>query len=434
MSNKGTPSGLDFPMFPGGLSNAALSHLKNLDGADDEAVLLARRALKWMRRAGLSGRDVSEFATWMLGFLWPRMVPGNWEGAVPPITTAGRHQKLDDLVASRYEGRNDNRVFLDVGCGYPPLTTIETSKRLIDWDVIGLDPIDVSSVVTAANGDYGCFNADANIVYFQPAASNFSQWESMFKSRAETLEKFKAAHAELSVLAANNHRSVSMETSVGTLTAQFNPLEALATPQLKFIKGGIGTDIGQCADVIRCMNVLLYFDENFRAATLEWAAHHLKRDGVFIAGVNWTRCTSSRYSVYTKSSGPGFASHEFSFSIDNIRPSVGVSWIAFHDTDFETQTLAELVGVLRSDEQFVADFDIAVDDILRCTGICPPDSQGYLTNVPPGLPSAEFERRILAIESSLHERNLGHRAVSILKKAGYSACLNEANDLTVRIL
>ncbi len=45
-------------------------------------------------------------------------------------------------------------TLLDVGCGFPPLTTVETAQKLPDWHVTGADPVILHWIVYDERGDY----------------------------------------------------------------------------------------------------------------------------------------------------------------------------------------------------------------------------------------------------------------------------------------
>lgn len=86
-----------------------------------------------------------------------------------------------------------------------------------------------------------------------------------------------------------------------------------------------------------------------------------------MTGMNWSRSRKARYATYRAENG-GLVPKEFAFSVENIRPVEILTWFALHDDDFETATLAELIGTIRADDGFRSDFDSRMDDILANTG------------------------------------------------------------------
>jgi len=58
-----------------------------------------------------------------------------------PITREGRLRLMDDFSQSVLDLPENEAVrLLDIGCGYPPPTTMETANRYPNWNCIGIDP------------------------------------------------------------------------------------------------------------------------------------------------------------------------------------------------------------------------------------------------------------------------------------------------------
>lgn len=86
---------------------------------------------------------------------------------------------------------------------------------------------------------------------------------------------------------------------------------------LSFAVGGIGNVHLQDVDVVRCFNVLLYFDDKFREQALDWFQGVLREGGLLFCGANSALSTGFRYFVYQKRGGR-LLGREFAFSIDNV--------------------------------------------------------------------------------------------------------------------
>ena len=81
----------------------------------------------------------------------------------------------------------------------------------------------------------------------------------------------------------------------------------------------------------------------------------LKPGALFLCGVNWVKGLESRYTVYRKEmqGEAQLVEKEFAFGIDNLRSYTGIlGWYALHDDDYETNRLAQLVGMIRRDAAF----------------------------------------------------------------------------------
>ena len=135
----------------------------------NEACRFLERLLKLMRQAKQPAADFSPYPIWELTALIPNALPEALGGRIPPITSPGRHKVFDDYVkrsVSAPVGREG--LFIDVGCGFPPVTTVDTVKRFQCWKVVGIDRSFAPYIVYDQEGHYACFGWDANLQYLQP--------------------------------------------------------------------------------------------------------------------------------------------------------------------------------------------------------------------------------------------------------------------------
>jgi Methylase of chemotaxis methyl-accepting proteins len=409
--------------FDGKLSPAILEFLKDLPNQSDEVQSFVERMFRFMNLAGFPARDFSVILGWAIGFMPSRILPGAWGGLIPPITLEGRHIKIDDYLAiNPWKALRDGSKLLDLGCGFPPHTTLDTAKRFPHWQITGADPSFGRYIVYDERGNYACFREDRTIRYFQPSRTDLTQWDVLYSDPEAARAHFSLILDELlSGISDDGNELVTIEKSQGKLIC--NPLRLHERKNVQFREGGIGALDVTGFDAVRCFNVLMYFDSTFRQNALEWVANILKPDGIFICGLDWARSSAARYSVYRKESGT-LQLKEFAFSIDNIRALQIVSWFALHDDDFETNQMVHAVRLLRSDENFLRDFDRDMDDLLANAKICPRGADGYLGGVEEGVSPIELERRMAAIEQELDTRKFTERAVQILRQAGYEAWRN----------
>ena len=99
------------------------------------------RMARQMKAQRFDGRDLNEVLAWVLGALLAKILPGAWGGAVPPITLEGRHTAIDDyLERNPWRALVSGDRFLDLGCGFPPLTTMDSAKRFPGVQLTGADP------------------------------------------------------------------------------------------------------------------------------------------------------------------------------------------------------------------------------------------------------------------------------------------------------
>lgn len=409
--------------FEGRLSTDVLYLLKDLPGQSAEVHAFVTRVFRFMKQAKFRPEDFSLLLGWAVGFLPSRILPGAWGGLIPPITIEGRHSKIDTyLELNNWHPLGESSSLLDLGCGFPPQTTVDTAKSYPGWQIIGADPSFGRYILHDEFGDYACFKEDGTLRYFQPSSMDLPRWDDLYKDPDATRSRFVALYKRLRQLPANEISEDLKITEEDSAKLIENPLRMYERSNLTFREGGIGAVDVRNLDAVRCMNVLMYFDAAFREKARRWVAEILKVGGIFICGVDWVRTTSARYTVYQKESNR-LVAKEFAFSIENIRAVQFVSWFALHDDDPETCLLAEAVGVLRSDHEFCRDFDHGLDRLLSEIGICPRRSDGYLGGVEEGITPQELERRLATI-GELDSRGFVERGVEVLTRAGYNAWRN----------
>jgi SAM-dependent methyltransferase len=411
--------------FDGGLSPSVLTELRGLTGAEADSQRLADRAFRLMRAAGSKPADLTLLTAWMIGFSVPRTVPSAWSGTVPPVTLAGRHRKLDEYVAgSPWHQPADDGVFVDLGCGFPPFTTIDTARRLADWRVVGVDPAFGRYLVYDVHNAYACFDENHRLRYYQ--AGNFDP------DSAATKARFHGLLERLLPLLPDGDSGEPCEVADEHGRLVRDPLSRYVNGNLELLPGGIGDftmDAG--ADVIRCMNVFMYFDHPFRMAALDWVANLLRPGGLFICGSNWTDSASSRYTVYRKEEDR-LVAREFAISIENVRPIELAPWYALHDDNLENLANAHAVGIIRADDEFRRRFDDRLDALLTKLGVCARGPDGYLGGAPEGMPAEELAQCSSVLASQLDDEGFVDEAVAVLRRAGLDAWRNHVGHVAMR--
>jgi SAM-dependent methyltransferase len=406
--------------FDGRLSPAVLAELRPLTDASHDAQELADRAFRFMRTAGIRATDVSELIAWMIGFSVPRTVPSAWSGAVPPVTMAGRHRELDEYVADNpWHQPEGEGVFVDLGCGFPPFTTVDTARRLADWRVVGVDPTFGRYMVYDADGVYASFDENRQLRYFQEG--NYAP------DPAATRARFHRLLDRLLPLLPDNADEVS--DPHGRLVR--DPVRQYQSGNLELVPGGIGDlTVAGGADVVRCMNVFMYFDQPFRQRALDWATDLLRPGGLFLCGSNWTRSACSRYTVYRKETS-GLVAREFAFSVENLRPIELSPWYALHDDDQDTLANAHAVGAVRADTEFCQRFDDRLDALLAELRVCPRKADGYLGRPAPDVSAEDTALASSVLAARLVAEGFADAAAEVLCRAGRTAWRNHVGHVAM---
>lgn len=405
-------------------SETALQLLKKVEQQRPEVRDFVERAFQLMAISKFNPRDFAPFVARFFALSVPAILPGAWGGIVPPITLPGRHRKIDTyLCTNPWTNLEPGTVLLDVGCGFPPRTAIDAAEAFPEWRIIGADPIFDEFLLHDERENYACLDANGRARYFQ--ATRPEEYLRLYEDRDATIQHFSQAFAELlPLLPADNGTMATAEQSGRRLTR--HPLGAYQRPNLTFVRGGFGTGNLPHAGVVRSFNVLIYHDSAFRRQANEWVAHILRPGGLFICGRDDTDTLNAYYSVWRKEDGR-LVEKEFAFGVETVRYS---GWFALHDGERETWRLAELLGILRSDREFLRDYDARLDALLAEKNLSVRDENGFIAEPHEPVDVARAIPLYLDIARQI-EAGFADRAVSVLQRAGLNAWRNPVGHVAV---
>lgn len=406
-------------------SAAVLPILKSLEHERQEVRDFIARTFQLME---LSRFDVKDLSPMMAGGMTvlPRILPGAWGGIAPPVTQANRHTRIDTYLRSNPWASFDvGTVLLDVGCGFPPQTSIDASKSFPDWQIIGADPAFDEYVLYDEDGHYACLDARGRVRYFQPGRPNPASWMALLNDPEATRRRFSEAFVRLApLLPPDDGQSAIVEQDRQRLVRY--PLRSYETSNLKFLQAGFGCPTPQ-ADVVRSFNVLMYFDGGFRHRADEWLATVLRPGGLFVCGTGGP--SEVRYAVYRKEDDC-LVEKEFAFGVENVRPFAWVPWMCLYDGERETWRLAEMVAILRSDQRFLRDYDARLDTLLQDHRLLVREESGFLAIPKDGLEPSKYFAANEAIGRHMQEE-FTDRAVAVLVRSGLHAWRNPADHVAV---
>ncbi len=426
MPDDGFIDGINRDFFGGGLSPAFLEGIRQFPTERSDVRALIERMCDFASQAGLRADDLSALQGDVLGTLMARILPGAWQGRVPPITLKGRHEKLDRLLQlNRYLGERTSGRMLDLGCGFPPETTVDTADALPGWTIHGADPSIPTAMVHDPEGSYATFGADGQMIYCQPFAPTVENWNALLADVEATAARFRDIRSRFGGAGPGRH-----EAPDGSRLF-IEPQAAYERDGLTFSIGGIGQVDVTSMDVVRCFNVLYYFDHDFRQRALEWFASILVDGGILIVGGDWAFTTECRYFLYRKEEGM-MRPREFTFSLDNVVPFGVVPFFALHPRDRGTTMLARMVRTLRDDEAFLARYYDVADGLRNRYGICPRGEDGYYGTVASDADPGELWGRVRDIADTIG-REMGEEAVDVLERSGQRAWINEIGMVSVAL-
>ncbi|MDJ0667151.1 MAG: CheR family methyltransferase [Desulfobacterales bacterium] len=394
-----------------------------------DAQALIRRMLALMQRARYPVTDFNFFLIQMLATMVPGVLPCSWDGRIPPLTVPGRHRKLDAYVAAQdWPTTAIPPVFVDLGCGFPPVTTVDTAGMLPDWKVYGVDRFFAEYVVYDSKGHYACFDSGGRYHYFQPRMS--PEGMAMYADPEATQAHFETLFEELLPLLPNTAGDASTTVTRNAHQLVRHQISEFETENLVFVQAEIDTLELPPARVVRCMNVLVYFSPPVRKKMLRRIAALLGEGGLLIAGTSGFGI-DARYSVYRKTGG-ALVPDEFAFGIENLRSLGIMPYFTICEGDNEATLLAQLMGAIRADPSYWPALSNRVDKLLAQAGISQRGPDGFLQPPPEETPRSEIRRKIEALWRQIIKERFLAGALETLARAGYTAWENDAGDIAIR--
>ncbi len=380
-----------------------------------------------MRRAAVPATEITPHMIWLLSTVNPAMLPSAWGGRIPPLTCSSRHKKLDSYVKQQAKIRGNGKpVFVDLGCGFPPVTTVDTALNFPDWSVFGVDRAFSSYVLYDNDGAYACFSSEGTFQYLQSPKKPLNDTTEAVKRRFCLL--FKELRPRLEDAGRPGSRTAKKDGN----RLVFNHIRDFEAENLTFVKSDIQGLRIPPAQVIRCMNVLLYFEKTGREKMLAAILDLIKDGGMLITGFNHPSGIYARYAVYEKNA-QGLRPREFAFSPDNLRPLGTGPWVTLQEKDQDAELLADLTRILRTDKIFWETFDHRVNALQERFGICGRGKDGFLqfsANEQAALSPAAM-KNTARLWRQMEREGYTERAVQALCRSGYLAWKNPVGDIAV---
>lgn len=405
-------------------SEAVLQLLKNAEGQRAEVRNFLERGFRLMALSKFDPRDLSPAVARFFVVFAPSILPDAWGGIVPPITMPDRHKKIDAYLRSNpWMNFEPGTVLLDLGCGFPPQTSMDAADSFPEWQIVGADPAFDPYLLYDERENYASFDASGKLRYFQ--ATRPVEFLELYSNRNATIQRFSEAFAQLlqSLPADDGGLSTAEHNGMRLLR---HPLRTYERSNLKFVQGGFGSSNLPEAAVVRSFNVLIYFDEEFRRRAEAWVAQVLRPGGLFVCGRDDIASLNAHYSVH-RNEGGRLVEKEFAFGVETVRHC---TWFTLHDGERETWRLAKLLGILRSDRAFLRDYDARLDSLLAQNKMAVRDANGCLADPPDPL---ELARTFPVYETITQEieAEFADRAVSVLQRAGLNAWRNPVGHIAV---
>lgn len=383
-----------------------------------------------MQKAEFPATDFTPTLIWQLANIIPGFLPCAWSGRVPPLTLPKRNAKLDAYVGKHsWPDGLVAPVFIDMGCGFPPITTTDSAAALPSWRVFGVDRSFFDYVVHEDDGGYACFNGQGVFQYFQPNMDRAGI--RMYQNPAEVRLRFERIFEDLHPLLSQATDQISERVEKNGQTLIRHPIRNYEAPNLTFIESEMEEAQVPPAHAIRCMNTLMYFAPETRQRMLVQAGARLDDSGILIVGANLMSGASCRYAVY-KRDNLSISLTEFALSVDNLRPISVMPWYTLHDDDPEAMLLADVLRRVRADRPFWRVFSKRLDELMAQHGLFQRHSNGFLYALEGEAPAMDFPQRVSHLWRQVEEEGFADGAVDALNRAGYTAWKNPVGDIAIR--
>ncbi len=388
------------------------------------------RMLTLMQKADFPATDITPVLIWQLSNIIPGFLPCTWDGRVPPLTLARRNARIDAYVM-RYNRQEPlvNPVFVDMGCGFPPVTTLESASTLHGWRVFGVDRSFSEYAVYDPEGNYACFDAQGMFQYFQPTMNR--ERIRMYRNVAEARSRFEKVFKELHPLLRGTPGQAGETVEKDGHRLVRHLIRSYEAPGLTFVESEMENVQIPPAHAIRCMNTLVYFDSEARRRLLVKAGSHLVDTGILITGANLMSGATCRYLVYRRA-GNRLEPVEFAFSADNLRSTNVMPWYTLHDDDPEALLLAGAIRRIRADRSFWPVFSGRLDESMAHYGLLERGPNGFLRPPKGDDLALDFSERAARLWRQIEEEGFSDGAVAALKRAGIAAWKNSVGDIAFR--
>ncbi len=387
------------------------------------------RMLFLMKRSKYSADNINPILTWWLSSSIPNLLPIAWGGRIPPITLPGRHKKFDDYVANMdWNLEKTQPVFLDIGCGFPPVTTADTANKFPKWEVIGIDQSFAEYALYDRNGYYACFDTKGEFQYYQRGTGTIDP--DLMISPVNMKKRFNQLFTDLLPLMPKSGRRCSKTVKKDGNRLIYNHIQDFEKSNLKFIKSSVMNLKLPPAKVCRIMNMLIYFKPDIRKQILKHAAAFLDNDGIIITGTNGLG-SQSRYIIYKKADEV-LLPKEFAFSLDNLSHLAIMPWFTIVKNDPEAFLLANLCRSIRNDRSFWQAFSNRMDELLKEHGICNRGTDGCLSFPKETMPLDIYFNKNASIWHQMAKEEYSEKVISVLIKSGWIAWKNSVGDISVK--
>jgi hypothetical protein len=132
------------------------------------------------------------------------LLPGK-PGRTHSANHRGRTHRLFDVLVARLCG--DHGRMLDIACGFPPVTSVDSATALPGWDILGADRALPEFLLEDALATTHRSTAGEQVQYFQPTSADRENWAALLGDYDGSQRRLKALFRHLHGGAERRHRA-----------------------------------------------------------------------------------------------------------------------------------------------------------------------------------------------------------------------------------
>jgi hypothetical protein len=413
--------------FNNNLSSEVVTILEHLDFNNQEITDFLSIYFNYLYLSGSNPHNFSpQLAQWYVGYLDNYMLSA-WQ-RVPPITASGRLRHIDALFVHELGlDPNQSLTALDIGCGYPPETTLDMARNFPAWNITGIDPGMPEYILYDAEGHAACYDREKKLIYIQRNPKLKSdQFDK--KEKHVYINKFNTAWQELKDKPLD---ATEVQALINNRSLIYQPIRHYQSTKLTFYPTSLqAMDYRDHFDIIRCFAVFIYLSLPEIKQGLLKIQSALHENGYFVYGIVYEFGTGPMYVIYQKKESV-LKAQEFAFSIDHLSQLNFTSFWGFNPDYPEKVLLAKLLNTINKNAKLALPIQKYVDEFLKSRNLAYRNDQGYLVRNSVAS-SAEYSAAYSQLDPLL-KKEFMPAVVQTLQEAGWNAYENKGGDVAVSL-
>jgi len=392
--------------FQSGLSKECQCLLSEINFANTEFIRFIEVLLGYIAKANFDPKSFTVLGAKIFSHHLESFHTSLWD-MIPPTTNTGRLRLIDAYLQQELGLQPSQRLnFLEIGCGYPPVTFLETADKFPGWHCTAIDPNFPELILYDEQGNAACFDVKQQLSYIQYNLQDNAIQPTKQSIAADKRRFMRTLHALSPV---DKARLIEQRQLI------LKPIDAYATDDRVLLATGLQDyHPGKRFDVIRCINVFLYYPNEVINHYLEKINELLVEGGYFIYGNVVETGGAVKFTVYRKEHQV-LKKYYFCFDLLKFTQREFNGWWSYYPGHEDTLLLAELVRLISEETNLFTAINRRVDDFCQSKGYAYRDKDGFLHEKMPLMIIPEYEELNRNIFDSFSKD-----IIAVLSKQGYT--------------